>query len=199
MNVQTRRREETPERFADKAAFLAWMRVHEGRFEFVDGRVVEMPGASLGHCDLAHFITVELRRQLPRREWTISASDLAVEIGETVRFPDVMVVPRGANRDVNSIADPVLVVEIISPSSRNIDLRVKRSEYLGLPTLRGYLVFDQDEPHAFAWLRGPDGHFAEAPAEFEGLDARIELSFLSCSLALSALYETDPPADHPAR
>jgi Uma2 family endonuclease len=168
MNVQLDLRMDRPE-------FLEWVQAHEGRYELVGSRVVMMTGGSRGHATLVLELAVALRKRINRHRWTVLTSDFGVALGPaTVRYPDVVVdVAEGAFNDLIATA-PILVAEILSPSSVKDDLGARAAEYLRLPSLSTYLVLAQDEPKAWIWVRGDTG-FPLSPAIVTGRDARIEI------------------------
>jgi len=125
----------------DKVAFLDWVQGREERYELDRGRVIMMTGGSRAHRQ----ITANLFKALDAR---IDPQTLAVlpEFGvelqsESIRFPDIIVDRAGeAPKDLTATA-PVLIAEVLSPSSEQVDLGDKSTEYLQLPSLAIYLVF----------------------------------------------------------
>ncbi len=181
MNVQLELR-------MDKPAFLEWVRQHEGRYELAGNRVVMMTGGSRGHAILVRRLATALEKGLDSTRWTVLTSVFGVDVGpSTVRYPDVVVdVAGGELKDLTATA-PVLIAEIISPSSARDDLGVKSREYVRLPTLSAYLVLAQDEPKAQVWLGTAEG-FSLKPRTLEGRDAAIEIVSLGIDLPLAELY-----------
>lgn len=181
MNVQ-------PNLRMDKSEFLAWVQAQEGRYELVDRRVVMMTGGSRGHGISVRRLANALEKRLDSNRWAVVTSDFGVDIGsDTVRYPDVVVdVAGGRFQDLTATA-PVLVAEVLSPSSLTSDLRDKAVEYLRLPSLTAYLVLAQDEAKVRAWLRAGAG-FPSSPDVAVGQDAIIEIAALGISLPLSEIY-----------
>ncbi len=181
MNVQREPRMDKPE-------FLAWVQAHEGRYELVGNRVVMMTGGSRGHAILARRLAAALEKRLDSSRWTVLTSDFGVDVGpSTVRYPDVVVdVAGGRFKDLTATA-PVLIAEIISPSSAKDDLGAKAEEYLRLPSLSAYLVLAQDEPRARVWGRGAGG-FSPEPKVLDGHDAVIEIGSLGIDVLLAEIY-----------
>lgn len=177
----------------DKAAFLTWAEGREDRFELVKGHIVMMPGVSRRHAILVGNIFFALRNQLDPQRWqVISEFGLNAE-PETLRYPDIVVdAVGGGGKDYTAIS-PALLVEVLSPSSVEIDLGDKAAEYLKLPSVMAYLVFSQDEPKAWAWLRGAQG-FAAGPQIVAGLDAGFRVDGLGIDLPLAEVY-AGLPAD----
>jgi Uma2 family endonuclease len=182
MNVQLDLRMDRPE-------FLEWVQAHEGRYELVGGRVVTMTGGSRGHATLAVQLLLALRQRLDHNQWRVLISDFGVALGPTtVRYPDVVVdVAGGSPKDLIATA-PILIAEVLSPSSVKEDLGAKAAEYLRLPSLSAYLVLSQDEPKAWIWVRGAAG-FPPEPAIIAGRDARIEIPAHAIDLPLREIFE----------
>jgi hypothetical protein len=170
----------------DKAAFLRWNRDREGaRCELKDGEVVMHAGSTRRHAWLAHRFAAAISNRLDETAWAVGGSDIAIEIGETIRYSDVTV-ERWADdgREVSTVK-PVLLVEVLSPSSAGRDLRLKAEEYLGLASLEA----SQDEPICWVWLRSPsDKGFPRTPVELTGRDAVITVPALALSLPLAEIH-----------
>jgi Uma2 family endonuclease len=170
-----------------KAAFWAWAEGVEERCELVEGRIIMMVRVSRNHAKITRNLLIALCRRLDPKEWDATA-EFGLDAGsDTVRYPDI-VVDRigGGGKDYTAMA-PVLLAEVLSPSTAAIDLGDKAAEYLRLASLRAYLVLSQDEPKAWAWLRD-DGPFAPGPALFQGDGAVIPISALQIELPLAEIY-----------
>src|SRR5262245_51431047 len=150
MNVQ-------PNLQMDKAAFLAWVEGREGRYELAEGRVLMMTGGSRAHGQISANLFRILDSRLDPDRWTI-LTDFGVDLGPgTVRYPDIVVEPfTKAPRELTATA-PVLIAEVLSPSTERIDLGDKAAEYPYLRSLAAYLVFAQDEQKAWIWLNREQG------------------------------------------
>ncbi len=172
----------------DKPEFLAWVQAQEGRYELVGNRVVMMTGGLRGHAILVRRLAAVLEKQLDSTSWTVLTLDFGVDVGpSTVRFPDVVVdVAGGRFKDLTATA-PVLIAEVISPSSAKDDLGAKAEEYLRLGSLSAYLVLAQDEPRARVWERGTAG-FSLEPEVLDGRDAVIKIGSLGIELLLAEIY-----------
>jgi Uma2 family endonuclease len=158
-----------------KAAFIVWMDGREGRYELVAGRVVLMSGVSRRHA-----------RIVGNLYQAISEFGLDAE-PQTLRYPDIIVdAVGGGGKDSTAIA-PVLLVESLSPSTVEIDLRDKTAEYLQLPSVKAYLVFSQDEPKAWIWLRVESGSGA-GPQIVAGDDRTISIREPAVELSMSFVY-----------
>jgi Uma2 family endonuclease len=171
----------------DKTAFLAWVQGREERYELTEGRVVMMVGASRAHGLIVSNLVVLLRGELDPRQWAVIA-DFGLDTGpKTLRYPDV-VIDRAGGRGSDYVATaPVVVAEVLSPTTTEIDLGDKAAEYLALPSLLAYLVFAQSGHKVFVWTREATG-FSSAPKVIVGKDKFIRIAALNLTLPLGAIY-----------
>lgn len=172
----------------DAPTFLRWAEGREGRHELAQGEVRSMVGASRDHVEIAVNLVVLLRPRLDRARYRVAQGDFAVEVAGGVRYPDVMVSLRGAHETRLSTREPVVLVEVLSPSSVYIDFDEKRPEYVALPSLRTYAVFSQEEPRAWVWERGVDGEWPEKPAVVEGRTGILDLPSVALRLPMAEIY-----------
>lgn len=173
----------------DKATFFKLAEQIEGRVEYVRGRVMQQTGATLGHTQLVRRFLVALDRQLDAAKWLVGTNDRAVETDDTIRYPDIVVEPVGADRKSLSTTEPALIIEILSPSSTDRDLDVKPTEYFSFAGLRAYIVASQDEPACFVWLRDETGAFPDLPVTLKGKHEHIDVPGLGVSLSLAEIYQ----------
>src|SRR5947209_4996311 len=175
----------------DKPAFLAWVQGREERYELADGHVIMMTGASRTHGLLVLNIAMLLRRQLDPR--TVIA-DFGLDAGpRTLRYPDIMVDRAGGDY---TTSDPVLLIEVLSPSTEALDLGDKAAEYLRLPSLAAYIVIAQSEAKTWFWLRDALG-FPGGPAVIKGQQKVIAVPELSVEIPLGEVYQ-GIALDHPS-
>ena len=128
-----------------------------------------------------------LRGQLDPQQWTVIA-DFGLDAGpETLRYPDIVVDRTGGAAGDYVATAPVLLAEVLSPTTAEIDLGDKAAEYLRLPSLLAYLVFAQSGHKAYVWTRGPDG-FAPAASVIVGRDKIIRIAALNLALPMGAVY-----------
>jgi Uma2 family endonuclease len=172
-----------------KAAFLHWVQHQERRYELKDGRTIMQAGTSKYHAWLAGRILTALSIRLDPDIWVVTVSDLAVEIGEVIRYPDVMVERLTTDGAALTTEMPVVLFEILSPSSVATDMTVKLAEYTSLPSLQAYIVASQDEPILWVWQRDAATRaFPAKPQQIDGRDQSLHLAALSIALPLTELY-----------
>jgi len=172
----------------DKPSFLAWVQGREERYELTEGRVIMMVGASRGHGVIVRNLVLIMHGQLDPRQWTV-ISEFGLDTGpKSLRFPDVVIDRAGGNAGDYTATAPVLLAEVLSPTTAEIDLGDKAAEYLRLPSLAAYLVFAQSGHKAYVWTRDAAGGFSPAPSVIIGRDKIINVAALKLVLPLGAVY-----------
>lgn len=142
--------------------FIAWaLEQPAGRFELDNGMVVAMAPERASHNLAKLNAAIALRgaidtRRLPCRVMT---DGMAVRINDrTVYEPDALVrCGPPLPGDAIEVVDPVIVVEVVSPSSRGVDRGVKLAGYFSLPSVRHYLIVDTDKQVAIHHRRDEEG------------------------------------------
>ena len=158
--------------------------------EYVDGWIRAMTGASIRHNRVAGNCFLSLGSQLKGNPCTPFNSDTKLRIDRSHRkrlyYPDMQVVCE-SNDQLSVYQDhPVLIIEVLSPSTRAYDLHEKLDVYLSVPSLQCYIVLEQHQPIAYVMRRSNQEWIKET---IQGLDATIRLPFLACSLSLKDIYE----------
>jgi len=176
--------------FVSVEEYLALEEHAFSKSEYIDGWVRTMSGATLRHNKVKTNCLVDLSIKLKGNPCQPFDSDTKVRIRRkgTSRFyyPDVQVVCE-SNAPTEVFQDlPVLIIEVLSPSTRRYDLDEKMQAYLQIPSLQCYIVLEQHQPVAIVLNRTASGFLREV---MEGVDTKIELSFLGCSLAMQDIYE----------
>ncbi len=176
----------------DKATFYRFIeRQAEGHFEFDRGSIVQhMTGGTFDHAQIVNEFNFVLRRLLSRRLWVVTGQNRGVDTPETVRYPDVLVEPVGSAGKGLSTSSPVIVVEVLSPSTAELDLNTKPTEYMSLPSLMAYVVASQDAPLLTVWQRSAEGGFPDEPVQISGPGGILEIEALGLSIPLSEIYLT---------
>jgi Uma2 family endonuclease len=172
----------------DKAAFLARMQAIEERCELAGGRVVMMRGASRVHGRIVRKLAFALTNRLDPLQWEVFW-EFGLDAGpETLRYPEVLVDRADAGDKDYMTATPVLVAEVLSPSTAEIDLGDKAAEYQQIPTVLAYLVLSQDEPKAWVYLRADAQSSMLAPELITGIDDFIRIPALNLELPMREIY-----------
>lgn len=174
------------------AEYLAIERQSQTRSEFLDGRIFAMTGASRKHGLIAGNTFASLHAQLKGRACEAFASVMRVEVSTTglYTYPDVVVVCgelQFFDEELDTLLNPTLIVEVLSPSTADYDRGGKATHYRALPSLRELLFVSQDTMLVEHWLRqtGEQWFFTTTsdPA------ATLELPSIGCALRLEEIYE----------
>jgi Uma2 family endonuclease len=171
-----------------KEAFFAWVDQREERYEYARGRVVMMVHVTKNRARVTTNLVVALRSRLPTELCDIVAETFAVDVGDSVRFPDVIVEPRQTDGKALEAKAPILIAEVISPGTVHIDFGEKYQEYRSLPSLEIYMIVSPDEPRAWLWQRAA-GDFPSNPEIVERLGDRFSLPALGIEIPLAELYK----------
>lgn len=115
------------------------------RHEYVDGQVYAMAGASMNHNRITSNLVRLLGNHLLGRSCDVFSSDMLLQTSAIrYRYPDVMVSCQTHAENELFVANPLLLIEVMSHSTRKTDKEIKRLEYLQLPSLMEYALIEQD-------------------------------------------------------
>jgi Uma2 family endonuclease len=173
--------------------FIAWSleRPEGERYELANGVVLRMASERLHHAFVKGRVFLALTRaaEAAGLRCDIMPDGMAVRIDDrTVYEPDaaLRVGPR-LDLDVTSYDDPLVVVEILSPSTKALDAGTKLTDYFRLPTLRHYLIVRIDRPTVVHHVRASDGTLQTRIVAA----GEIRLDPPGISLAVSAFFPED--------
>jgi Uma2 family endonuclease len=180
MNVQT-----TMPTTADE--FLRWNKGREGKWDFVDGNIIDMMvKVSKYHAVIAGRLVTILNQSLGYPPYAVTTADFGVKTATSVRYPDVMVDGEVGSATDLAAKSPIFIAEILSPSTLAIDFHHKAAEYQTIDTLQYYLVLAQDGPRVWLWTRQANGW--SKPVMSEGLEAEVVLEGLNLTMRLASIY-----------
>jgi Uma2 family endonuclease len=130
--------------------YLAWAEPRPGRYELVNGAVQEMSPETAGHAKTKAAVYVALMMAIRRHGMSCHAlpDGMTVRIDGTTAFEPDAVVYCGEELDAAAVEvpSPVIVAEVLSPSTRHIDLSAKLAGYLRVPSIVHYLIIDPAQP-----------------------------------------------------
>jgi Uma2 family endonuclease len=170
--------------------YLAFEEQSLTKSEYIDGWIRAMTGATFRHVRVATNSLVALGVRLKNKPCMPLGSDMKLRIDRegTKRFyyPDVQVVCQ-PNAPSSVFQDqPVLIIEVLSPSTRRYDLDEKMTAYLTIPSLECYIALEQHQPIAIVLRRANGGFLRQT---IEGIDETVDLPFLGSSLPMREIYE----------
>jgi Uma2 family endonuclease len=189
--------------------YLALERKADYRSEYVNGQIFAMSGASREHNLITTNVTSGLHTQLRGRRCEVYSSDMRVKVHPTglYTYPDVVVVcgePAFEDGQLDTLTNPTVIVEVLSPSTEAYDRGDKFAYYRRLESLTDYVLVSQDKVRVEHYVRHPlagdstgqgkagNAHGLWVLSELDELDGpndTLGLASIGCSLRLSDIYE----------
>ncbi|MDQ3255998.1 MAG: Uma2 family endonuclease [Acidobacteriota bacterium] len=182
-----------PKTFLTPEEYLAAERKAETKSEYYDGEVFLMSGASLEHNLIVANIIASLVQQLRGKECSVLTNDMRVHVPATGLFtyPDVIVVCGKPllkeDGHLDTLLNPTLIVEVLSPSTANYDRGQKFEHYRSLKSFQEYLLVEQHTCKLARYTRQPDESWMLK--DFRGPNTRVELTSVGCALTLVDVYD----------
>ena len=181
-----------PEDVMTPEAYLAFERASAEKHEYYDGEVYAMTGASATHNLIVGNVVASLHAQLRQRPCLVYPSDMRVKTLSTIlyTYPDVSVVcgePQFEDAAADTLLNPAVIVEVLSPSTERYDRGKKFQHYRTLVSLQEYVLIAQDGPRIERFTRQADDTWLLADAAEMG--AALALESIQCNLALADVYE----------
>jgi len=171
--------------------YLAAERSAEFRHEYYNGHIYAMSGGSYRHAQIIGNLAGELRTTLKTRPCSVVSNDLRLRVSPDglYTYPDVIVIcgdPKFADDQRDTLLNPALIVEVLSPSTEAYDRGFKSAQYRTIESLEEYALVSQAEPRVEVFRRQPGGHWLLSEAV--GLEAACHFGSLDCAVALSEIY-----------
>ena len=168
--------------------FLDFVETREEWYEYIDGEPYPMTTPTFRHNIIGSNIAFSLRSLLAGSNCKVLGMGQGVRAGETrLLVPDVCVVCEAPllEADTRILLNPILVVEITSPSSIDRDRVMKRDSYGDVSSIQAYLVVDQHRALVELYTRDGNRWWIES---YSKIDDEVPLESLNCSLSLRDIY-----------
>ncbi|MBP6827723.1 MAG: Uma2 family endonuclease [Saprospiraceae bacterium] len=162
------------------------------RYQFYNGNIIPMPGGTLPHNRICRNILSELDLMLKSRSgFEIFGSDQKIYLPEYhfYLYPDAVVVaetPVLAEDVASAIINPLLIIEVLSPSTGNYDREQKFLQYRSLPSFKEYALVRQDAPEVLTFFREKPDTWKENMVK--GADQSVHFQSINTDLALQLIY-----------
>jgi Uma2 family endonuclease len=182
-----------PKNFVTPEEYLELERKAERKSEYYNGEVFAMAGVSTRHDDIVahlHFLIAQQLRGKDCRRHTSDMRVLAIP-GRLYTYPDLTVVcgkRQFEDKHVDTLTNPTLLVEVLSPTTERYDRGLKAKLYRDIPSLQELLLVSQESYEVELYRRQANGTWSILPAG--GLDASVELASIGCTLRMRDLYAT---------
>jgi Uma2 family endonuclease len=150
-----------------------------------------MSGASMRHAELQSNIQGELYAAFRNRECRVYGSDFRIRVSSQMyTYPDISVVcgkPVLADDSQDALLNPVVIVEVLSPSTEKYDRGLRLQHYRTIATLQEYILVDQGQVRIEQYTRQDNAVWTVR--DLQGLDAELALSSIGVSLSLRRIYD----------
>ncbi|MYH83425.1 Uma2 family endonuclease [Candidatus Poribacteria bacterium] len=170
--------------------YLAFERKAATKHEYLNGQIVAMSGASFAHNFITVNIATHLNIQLMNGECRVATSDMRVKVTEidSYFYPDVVVVcgePVPEDNVFDTLLNPTVIVEVLSPSTETYDRGEKFEHYQQIDSLKDYILISQDKIHVEHYCRQGSRWLQ---TEFQELSDVLSLRSIDCELRLQDVY-----------
>jgi Uma2 family endonuclease len=181
-----------PKTFLTPEQYIEIERQAERKNEYYNGEMFAMAGAKEAHNTLVMNFGAGLHRQFRSRNCRVYQSEMRVRVSVTglYTYPDVVAVcgeRRFLDDQTDTLLNPDLLVEVLSPSTEAYDRGRKFEQYKTLESLREYLLVASDRMHVDLYTRQPDGRWLLTSADKP--EDSLALESVEAQLTLADLYE----------
>ena len=180
-----------PKTFLTPEEYLAIERKAEYKSEYSNGEMFALARSNRNHSLIAGNIAAQLGRQLKDSpsEVYISSMRLKIPLTAIYTYPDVSVVsegPKFEDEHFDTLLNPTVLVEVLSPSTESYDRGKKSCNYRTIESLAEYLLVSQDEYRVEQYSKQPDGRWLLTDAR--PLEGIVDLASIQCVLKLKDVY-----------
>lgn len=178
--------------YISEEEYLVFERASATKHEYYNGRVYAMTGAKEAQNLIAGNILAALHGQLRRKPCRVYPSDMRVKVLKTGlhTYPDIVVVcgqPAFADEVTDTVINPVVIVEVLPPSTERYDRGLKFQSYRAIDTLQDYLLVAQDHRHIEHFSRQSNGVWVLREAVEPS--STLHIASIDASLQLQDVYE----------
>lgn len=172
--------------------YLAEERAALEKHEYYKGEVFAMSGASLEHNIISRNMMVFVGGKLKGKACQPFGSNLRIHIPPNTLFtyPDLTIFcdkPVLTDNSFDTALNPVVIIEILSPSTRNYDMGIKFMLYRDIETLKEYILIDSEAVYVQKHLRQPDNSWVLT--EIKQIQEALHIHTIELSIPLTEIYE----------
>lgn len=191
-NMLTQTEKPTEKRYYTPEEYLALEETAEYKSEYHDGEIVPMTGGTTNHNKIAGNLYKRLPLSVQGQNYEVYIGDVRLSIPRYRRhvYPDVMVIqgePVYEGTGTATVTNPLLIVEVLSNSTKNHDRSDKFDYYRSIPEFREYILIDQYKYHVEQYVKTSDNKWLLT--YYESAEAVLSLSSLEFQVSLSDLYD----------
>ncbi|MGB7442789.1 MAG: Uma2 family endonuclease [Coleofasciculaceae cyanobacterium] len=181
----------TEKRYYSTEEYLALEEVADYKSEYIDGEIIPMAGGSTNHNQITLNFSTELNFAFKKLDYRVFMSDVRLWIPQRriYTYPDVMLVagePEHYDNRTDTIINPRVIIEVLSPSTKRYDSNKKFEAYRTISTFEEYLLIDQTRRYI--------EHFSKTDSkqwlfsDYDQSEQGITLASVSFQISLADIY-----------
>ena len=179
-------------KYFSEVEYLEFERNSNIKHEYFHGEIFAMSGASMPHNEIASNCLFELKSKLKGKPCRPYGSDLRINIPHNTlyTYPDLSIIcnkPELIDNEEDTYTNPTIIVEILSPSTRNYDLGGKFLLYKQIATLKEYILIDSESVQVIKYSRNDNNSWLVT--EINSVDNILQLNSVQIELHLVDIYE----------
>ena len=179
-----------PVTFVSVVEYLHDEELSAAKNEYINGTVHAMAGGTVGHGGIGRNITTALQTLLRGKPCRPHNSDVAVHLSqnrdERYYYPDASVTCGTQDLSARALENPVVIFEVLSPTTARIDQTEKKDAYLGCESIQHYVIVDPERVNVVIYSREADGWKMTA---YDELTDALALTAIEVTLSLAEIYE----------
>ena len=181
----------TKQRYYSPEEYLTLEEAADYKSEYIDGEIIPMAGGSTNHNQIAGNFYIELGVAFKKLDYRVFMSDVRLWIPKRriYTYPDVMLVagkPEYYNNRTDTITNPQLIIEVLSPSTKGYDKSNKFKGYRTIPTFQEYLLIDQTQIYIEHFHKTDERRWSFS--DYDESNVTIGLSSVSFEISISDIY-----------
>lgn len=186
-------RKDVSEHYYSLEEYFALEHADDARYEYWDGEIFCMSGGTKEHGTVSSNVHYRLRRNLEGGPCFAFTADTAIRTPtlKPYRYPDASAgcgdLKYEKIRGVDALINPVLIVEVLSPTTSRRDRSDKFKAYQVIESFKEYLLISQDIPHVRHYVRQSDGEWTAE--DVTDLNAVLKLDSIGCTLSMLDIYQ----------
>jgi Uma2 family endonuclease len=178
-------------KFVSESEYLSLEREAMERHEYYKGEIFAMSGASYKHNVIENNVRGILYNHLKGKKCNSFGSNLRVHIPKNTlyTYPDILVVcdePKFVDNEFDTLLNPSIIIEILSPSTANYDRGAKFNLYREIESLNEYILIDSANTHIVSYLKNLDSTWTLF--EYKDLAAILKVQTIDLELPLADVY-----------
>jgi Uma2 family endonuclease len=167
--------------------YIAFEQASDVRHEYINGKLIAMPGESKINNDIAGNIYILLKALVKAKGWKIFSHDVKLKVGDqTIYYPDLFVTDEDDSGSDYVCITALLIVEILSPTTRHFDMFDKYLQYRKIPDLRYYLLVEPSKKLITVCEKNDAGEWSTEV--YDANDGIISLKFLGLELNAGLVF-----------